>query len=138
MRDKDNMGEELQKITRVGFLIYDPHEELVLIHKRGKWDYFGGDLKSVDLSDPEYALSRELYEELGISVNKDCIKILPSIDRHKNERMYYILFPKYRTPDFRLGEGSGFIWFSFDQALSLDTDTGLKEYLRKLKDIVKP
>ena len=84
------------------------------------------------------AVSRELYEELGISVNKDCIKILPSIDRHKNERMYYILFPKYRTPDFRLGEGSGFIWFSFDQALSLDTDTGLKEYLRKLKDIVKP
>ncbi|MBI3305095.1 NUDIX domain-containing protein [Candidatus Parcubacteria bacterium] len=114
-----------QKITRVGFFLYDPNKKLVLVHKRddkrdisspNKWDYFGGSLESADLDDPNHALERELYEELGVSVEQKCIKVLA---HNKNEKMHYIIYPKYKTREFRFDEGAGFAWLSFKEALSL-------------------
>lgn len=113
--------------SRVGFFLYSPNDKMVLIHKRddkegiasrGMWDYFGGSFEPIDLDKPEEALERELYEELGISVNKDSIKFLAKSD---NETMYYILFHKYKTREIRLDEGAGFAWFPFEKALDLKT-----------------
>lgn len=131
---------------RVGFFLYSPNDNKVLIHKRDDkeeiaspkmWDYFGGSFEPVDLGNAEEALERELYEELGISVDKDDIGFLY---KNNNETIYYIIFPKYKTRELRLGEGAGFAWLSFDEALSLDEKfitPKAKEYLQVLKGKVK-
>lgn len=125
--------------SRVGFFLYSPNDKKVLIHKRddgtenspNQWDYFGGKIEPIDQGRAEEALARELYEELGISVDKDSVKLLA-----ENSNMYYILFPKYKTRELRLGEGAGFTWFSFEEALGLDknliTDEA-KKYLEILR-----
>ena len=102
------------------------------------WDYFGGKLEPIDLNNAEYALARELYEELGISVGQEDIKPLC---QNENEKMYYIFFPKYKTRELRLDEGAGFAWFSFEEACSLYDENEAKslitpranEHLEKLK-----
>ena len=131
-------------IPRVGFFLYSPNDKKVLIHKRddetenspNMWDYFGGSFEPVDLGKAEEALHRELYEELGISVDKDSVKLLV---KSGNETIYYILFPKYKTRELRLDEGAGFAWFSFDEVLGFDEGIltpKAKTYLVKLKDTV--
>jgi 8-oxo-dGTP pyrophosphatase MutT (NUDIX family) len=144
------------KITRVGFLLYDPNENVVLIHKRddkkgvdsrGMWDYFGGSLDSIDLGNVKYALDRELYEELGVSVDRETIFSFPEKNANGNEKMFYILFPKYKTHEFKLGEGSGFAWVSFEEVFNLIKKLNgdqkiitldLIKYLKQLKDVVTP
>lgn len=128
---------------RVGFLLYSPNDQKVLLHKRddeteaspNKWDYFGGSIESIDQGKIEKALIREIYEELGIRIDEKGLELLSAKDN-----IYYIIFPKY-IREIKLGEGAGFAWFSFDEALGLyDKDgdksfltSGAKEYLETLK-----
>ena len=140
-----------KKATRVGFFLYDPNENLVLIHKRDdkpnidspkKWDYFGGLLETVDLGDPDHALKRELYEELGVSVEQEYIKVLAEND---DEKMYFIVYPKYKTSAFKFDEGAGFAWLSFEEALGLFNEDETKslitpranDYLKTMKGKLK-
>lgn len=129
----------------VGFFLYSSNDKKVLIHKRddkegiaspNMWDNFGGAFEPIDLGDAEKALERELYEELGISVNKDDVRFLVESG---NETVFYVLFPKYKTKGLRLDEGAGFAWFSFEKALSIDknliTENAVK-YLKILKEKV--
>lgn len=118
----------------VGFFLYSPVDKKVLIHKRddrtkdspNKWDHFGGGIELGEIA--EQTLVRELYEEVGVRIDKDGLKLL-SID----DNMYYILFPKY-IRELKLGEGAGFAWFSFEEALKLKNITDkAKRYLKILK-----
>jgi len=119
--------------SRVGFFLYSPSDRKVLIHKRddktehspNKWDYFGGAIEQGETV--EEALTREIYEELGIWIDKDGLELLS-----QENNIYYIVFPKYiRT--LRLGEGAGFAWFSTEEALGFNEDLMTEDARRYLK-----
>ncbi len=122
----------------IGFFLYSQNDKKILIHKRdekgaqpNKWDYFGGKIEKRET--PIQALKRELYEELGIKVNKRQIKLLFKSDA---KHMYYILFSKKRTKEIRLDEGDGFAWFTFQEAFNLEEKLAksANDCLNKLKD----
>ena len=129
--------------SRVGFFFYSPWDKKVLIHKRddrtmdspNKWDYFGGSIESIDQGKAEEAVMREIYEELGVRIDKDGLKLLSEKDN-----MYYVIFPSY-IRELVLGEGAGLGWFSFDEAFTLCSEDATKslitseakEYLKMLK-----
>lgn len=126
--------------NRVGFFLYSPKDKKVLLHKRddrtndspNKWDHFGGGIEEEETK--EEALVREIYEELGIRIDKDGAELLSATNN-----VYYIIFPKY-IRELKLGEGAGFAWLSFEEALSIDKKLitlKAKKYLKVLKEKVK-
>ncbi len=138
-----SMGEKIEK-KRVGFFLYSPNDKLLLLHRRDDkpgivspdtWDYFGGSLEDSDLGNPDEALARELHEELGISVEKKCIR---RMFENGNEVFYVIEFPKWKTRELRLDEGSGFFWVQLPKAQFIhDITSGAKQYLQRLSAVAE-
>lgn len=126
---------------KIGWFFFDPKYKTILLHRRdhrakeskNTWDCFGGKIEKGEK--PEEALTREIEEELDISVPKN--EIIPLM-QDKNNRVYYIHFPDWLTRVIRLGEGAGFAWFSVKDALNLDDITDeAKDILNKFKENLK-
>ncbi len=107
---------------KIGWLFFDPKNKTVLLHRRdhrakqspNRWDCFGGKIEKKEK--PIEAFIRELYEELEITITESEAKLL---FENKRKYIYYIYFPDWKTRAIRLGEGAGYAWFSFTDALKL-------------------
>lgn len=122
-----------------GGFIYNPKTKEVLLHLRDNrtknnpnvWAFFGG-LSKPD-ENPEETFKREVFEELGIQVNK--IEYLrdyfnPDFDTHR-----YIYFIQVKEkPSFRLGEGEDASWFTINNALKLELSKRTREDLLYFKE----
>ena len=121
-----------------GGFIYNPSTKEVLLHLRDNqtknnpniWAFFGG--LSETNEKPKETFKREVFEELGISINK--VEYLrdyfnPDFDTHR-----YVYFVQVRKkPKFHLGEGDKAKWFTIDETLSLGLSKRTKEDLLYFK-----
>lgn len=107
---------------KIGWFFFDPNNKTVLLHRRdhragqspNRWDCFGGKIENKEK--PMDAFIRELYEELDITISENEARLL---FENKSKSIYYIYFPDWKTRAIRLGEGAGYAWFSFKDALKL-------------------
>lgn len=86
----------------------------------GQWGLFGGGEEPQDHGDPVVTWCRELREELGIVL--DPARIVPlgdTVGRNGSPHHLFTYSWPTRSLDFVLGEGQGFSWFTFDEALAL-------------------
>lgn len=124
----------MKKRQKIGFFCYCKKEQKVLLHFRDgntknspyKWDCFGGAIEGKET--PDEALSRELFEELRISVRAGQKKLVLEKEESK---FYCISFPFEKTGDIILGEGGGLGWISIECILKMDGIT------KEAKDIIK-
>ena len=124
------MNQHNIEIKGIGFFLYDSKENLVCLHKRdkkggNKWDCFGGEAEKGENS--EEALSREVFEELGIEID---FRLMEQLVVLNDKQIFFIHFPAYKKSLLKLNEGSGFAWFSIDEAKRLiDIDDEASEIL---------
>ena len=124
-------------VTSTGLLVRDGR---VLLGKRtsttlfaGMWDAFGGHL--VPCEEPAMALTRELEEELGITVARPrFLGIYEDIDPTSKELFRHYLFFITRwqgEPRITNDEHSEIHWFTSDEAGSLNLAASLKDAIRR-------
>jgi len=112
----------MEKGQKIGFFCYCKEEQKVLLHFRDgngcspyKWDCFGGAIEGKET--PDEALSRELFEELRISVRAGQKRLV--LEKEEN-RFYCIDFLFSRTGEIILGEGGGLGWISLEYVLRME------------------
>lgn len=110
----------IERPKGIGFFLYDSTEEMICLHKRdkkggGKWDCFGGGLENRE--NTKDALSREVFEELGIEIDYRKVGSLMFLN---NKEIFFIHIPFWKKSLLRLGEGAGFCWLTIEEALNLN------------------
>ena len=110
-------------------VLYHPDSGKVLLHHRdgnarhyaNVWAEFGGVSEAEDGGDPLVTWQREMHEELGISLATEQIVPLHRYVSPYTGRMRHIFYAVWPSlgDDFVLGEGDGYAWYTFDEALAL-------------------
>jgi len=108
------------------------HETRFLLHKKnevrnkellGKWEFPGGMMDYGE--DPEYALRREIREELGKEIIIGRL-IHAQTNIYKDGKHYLVLFYRCYLAE-RLPDIDGCAWFSWTELAELDALPGLLE-----------
>ncbi|WP_076418487.1 8-oxo-dGTP diphosphatase MutT [Colwellia sp. UCD-KL20] len=129
----------MKKIVEVavGVIKRDEHyfitKRLEHVHQGGKWEFPGGKVETNEL--PEYALNRELKEEVNIDVLGSSPLI--TIDHDYGDKavslIVYLVENFSNEPKALEGQQEG--WFTFEELLSLDLPAANKGILDALKSI---
>ncbi|XPF93894.1 8-oxo-dGTP diphosphatase MutT [Colwellia sp. RE-S-Sl-9] len=113
--------------------LYFMTKRLEHVHQGGKWEFPGGKVETNEL--PEYALNRELKEEVNIDVLSSCPLI--TINHDYGDKAVSLIV--YLVEDFsnepKALEGQQEGWFTFEELLSLDLPEANKGILDALKSI---
>ena len=104
----------------------------------GLWNEFGGWIE--DDETPEAAALREINEELGVSLSASELSPLGAVTVLQGEstvEVYFFSAPlRAKLSELRLGEGSGFALFGFEEIQSLqmppETKLALDRHYEKL------
>jgi 8-oxo-dGTP diphosphatase len=120
----------------VGFL-YHAGSGKVLLHLRGtdappnagRWAFFGGRAEPEDGDDLLATWCREIYEEIGVTLDPTCVSSLRQGTYENGVRWhdFYCEWPSL-DEDFVLTEGQRYAWFTLDEALGL---ADLADYARE-------
>ena len=111
----------------VGFL-YHRSSGKVLLHLRdvdkppsaGKWAFFGGRSEPEDGGDLLTTWCREMWEELGVTVDRERAVSLRH-GTYEDGRRWHDFYADWPSLDeeFVLTEGQRYAWFTLDEALRL-------------------
>ncbi|WP_077339483.1 8-oxo-dGTP diphosphatase MutT [Pseudocolwellia agarivorans] len=113
--------------------LYFMTKRLEHVHQGGKWEFPGGKVETNEL--PEYALNRELKEEVNIDVlsSSPLITINHDYGDKAVSLIVYLVENFSNEPKALEGQKEG--WFTFEELLSLDLPDANKGILDALKSI---
>lgn len=130
----------MKKIVEVavGVIKRDKHyfmtKRLDHVHQGGKWEFPGGKVETNEL--PEFALNRELKEEVNIDVlaSSPLITINHDYGDKAVSLIVYLIEGFSNEPKALEGQKEG--WFTFEELLSLDLPDANKGILDALRNII--
>ena len=116
------------KAFYAGGFLFNPDNRSVLIHLRddktpvhpNQWGLFGG--MNEGSESPAECFTRELHEELGLSVEKDLVVPLRDYFNEARGTWRYVFYVKsnIEKTKLHLTEGADFDWVPLDKVFSLD------------------